>query len=724
MRYFLIIYFFFTSCLVFAQDKDIYELIAKRIHEHQLSDVSNIKELDQKIASYLEVLDTTTGKYTDVDYFDHKRINVSWLPVLERMRLMTIAYTHPKSSYFKNDNLHLLIAKSLSYFSTHKPLPYCDNWYQQGIRRPQSLALSLINLKFGAKPIANSTFQSTLNAACRDTAINSANRNNPMHKWNSGANKTETALGWIYLSALLKKEDMLRVAVRETFSPITLTTGEGIQYDFSYDMHHGYLYNGAYGYTFVRNVIDVANYVKNTSYALSGSQLELFSTYFKEGVLGVQRGNWLDWNVVGRGISRNNIVYNDIRSVLEKMILIDTSSADLYRLAIKERSKNPLPYKDSNSSNRNFWHTDFTVHRRPNYYFSVHAVSSRNHAQEIGNLENLKGYWGAQGTMNLMLNGDEYYNVFPLWDWTKLPGTTLPDTLVVGQNKSVGFSDRKGTSKFVGGISDSTYGVKTYVVEDELGVSYKKAWFMLDNEIVCLGAGITSILPKNNIYTTVNQVISNERKASYGNFNKSKISTLNNDFITDNIDYVIHDNVAYLVEEKPEVNIELTKKQAKWSEITGSGSLEFQQTELEKDIFYLGINHGIKPVNSKYAYRIVPQIEHNQNIARLKKGLSIIVSNTENMQAVYDPMTNLHQVIIYKADQSYSCQNVTIKSDKPCVVMLRIKKNGEAELYASDPSQLLTTLSLNIGVKNKLVTYNVDLPKGNYAGSTKRIIVE
>jgi chondroitin AC lyase len=66
---------------------------------------------------------------------------------------------------------------------------------------------------------------------------------------------------------------------------------------------------------------------------------------------------------------------------------------------------------------QHYWHTDFTVHCRPGFYLSIHGVSNRNHAQEIGNQENLKGYWGAEGVMDLMITGKEYVNIFPLWNW-------------------------------------------------------------------------------------------------------------------------------------------------------------------------------------------------------------------------------------------------------------------------------------------------------------------
>src|SRR5690606_3789510 len=263
----------------YSSSPEIFDTILRRIHLEQLNQVADVAALDKEVSQHLFELDTENGRWKGVDYFDHKRINPSWQPILEKMRRLTVAYSHPQSRYYGDPTLWKAINQSLSYFSNHDPIPYCDNWFQQGITRPQKLTLSMINMEFGSHPLDKDVRKSTLGVICRDTAVTSNGRNNPMHKYNFGANKTEIAMGWIYIGALTKNRAMLEIGVREVFAPISYTTGEGIQHDLSYDMHYGYLYNGAYGIVFVNSVVKSANYLYETPYALHGAQLDLFRKF-------------------------------------------------------------------------------------------------------------------------------------------------------------------------------------------------------------------------------------------------------------------------------------------------------------------------------------------------------------------------------------------------------------------------------------------------------------
>lgn len=130
MLHIRILIFFISLLAIRAQGRqqhgkpDVYTLIAQRVHQDQLNQVKDVKALDETVHNALKTFDALSGRWTDVDYLDHRRINVSWLPVLDRMRQMTVAYTHPQSRFYKDTTLWQSIQKSLFYFSSHKPLPY------------------------------------------------------------------------------------------------------------------------------------------------------------------------------------------------------------------------------------------------------------------------------------------------------------------------------------------------------------------------------------------------------------------------------------------------------------------------------------------------------------------------------------------------------------------------------------------------------------------------
>jgi len=704
-----------------SRQPDVYDIIAQRVHQDQLDQVKDIKELDGAVSSALKTLDALSGRWTDVDYADHKRINVSWLPVLDRMRKMTIAYTHPQSRFYKDTALWQSIQKSLFYFSSHKPLPYCDNWYQQGITRPQRLALSLLNMQFGEKPLDKEVVKVVLAAACIDTAVTSNGRNNPMHKYNFGANKSEIALGWVYLGVLLKDKNVLQTAVREAFAPIQFTTGEGIQYDYSYDMHYGYLYNGTYGLVFVNSVLRTANFVRDTEFDLPKDKLVLFRTFLKEGIFGVMRGKTMDWNVMGRGLSRKGVLHKDLDNELKLLSRTDTSAAPYYsHIRQRMQAKESLNLNEE-PAHRHFWHTDFTVHTRPDYYFSIHAVSKRNHAQEIGNQENLRGYWGAQGTANLMVSGQEFKDIFPVWNWAKLPGTTLPDTVPIPADKAPGSGDRWGTSPFAGGLSDSLYGAAAYVVDHDLGTSYKKAWFMFDKEIVCLGAGIHSSLPGIPLSTTLNQAILAKSGIRLKEKGKPFRAAGSKPFVYQGhaAEVFLIGNVGYMLMGEHPVKLTVEDRTGSWQRIRGNGNDDGAGREERKTVFQLEITHGVQPLDATYAYMLLPGItEATYNTLYRKKNPVQLIANSADLQAVYHQPLKTGQAVFYKADQWCKMADVEIITDKPCILMLKAGTRGQYQLSAADPTQQLKTIRVTLKKSGQQRSLLLELPRSPYAGQT------
>ena len=62
----------------------------------------------------------------------------------------------------------------------------------------------------------------------------------------------------------------------------------------------------------------------------------------------------------------------------------------------------------------------------------------------------------SDGCTNITQTGDEYFNIFPVWNWCHIPGTTAPQLEKVPMDpKAWGVL---GTSTYAGGVSDSIYG--------------------------------------------------------------------------------------------------------------------------------------------------------------------------------------------------------------------------------------------------------------------------
>src|SRR5262249_42865783 len=150
---------------------------------------------------------------------------------------------------------------------------------------------------------------------------------------------------------------------------------------------------------------------------------------------------------------------------------------------------------------RHFWCSDYMAHHGQGWFASVRMFSNRLINTEIVNDEGKKSQHLADGCNLLYLTGDEYFDIFPVWDWTKIPGTTSEQTLdLEGGHHGIG---THGATSFVGGVSDGQFGVAAMqLARGKLAA--RKAWFFFGDEYLCLGAGINDS-SKQDVVTTVNQ---------------------------------------------------------------------------------------------------------------------------------------------------------------------------------------------------------------------------
>lgn len=419
-------------------------------------------------------------------------------------------------------------------------------------------------------------------------------------KW-TGANRTDIALHWIYRSCLTQNEADLKTAIDNVFNPVVYTTEEGFQHDNSYFQHGEQLYIGGYGDEILKGVTQVASYALGTQYQLDKEKVELLSKFMRETYYRTVRGQNMSFDVVGRSVSRPGLLNKRTTATYAKrMIDIDPTHADEYKAIIARLNrKQPADYQVT-ASHTHYFRGDYSLHVRPQYNFDVRLASTRTKKCEYGNKENLKTYFMSDGCTNIVQTGDEYFNIFPVWNWCHIPGTTAPQVEKIPMDpKAWGVL---GTSTYAGGVSDSIYGATAYAYMDtnpEVNTGAKKSWYFFDNEVVCLGAGIqsTSTYP---VHTTVNQCF---LKDGILVDKGGKEETLaNGSYTLQAPQWVLHDKIGYFFPQKEEVFLTAQTQSGRWYDINTSKS----KKEEKMDVFTLGINHGVGPKDGSYAYIVVP----------------------------------------------------------------------------------------------------------------------
>jgi chondroitin AC lyase len=716
-----------TYTLVFMNEE--FGLLIQRIQtENEKS--YDVVTLANTVAGHLNKFSNVTSAFNDIDYNDTEGRLHDWyaLTHIDRLKDMVFAYTMPNNNYYQNDDLYNKIIKLLTYWANNHP-PENTNWWHNDIPEPQRLGILLIQMRKGKEKVP-ATLESKL---ITDRMKPGRHRG---QAYFTGANRVDIATHWVYGACLNRDAALLPTATAEVYYPLQLVTGEGLQYDYSFFQHGNQLYIGGYGDEMIKGVTLIASYVAGTEFAIPEAKRDILSAFMLRTWLPSIRGQYLMWNVTGRGMSRVNTLSKNGASIYaERMIAIDPAHAEEYRNAVKRmRKEEPANYGVSDESTH-FYRGDYTLHTRANYSANVRLVSTNTKTIEYGNDENLKNYYLSDGSMNIVTHGGEYYDIFPVWDWTRIPGVTAPQRPFVQDPNYTHASDgssnpylphggntgNTGTSTFAGGVSDSLYSVTAYNYAPGgtygTGVGGRKGWFFFDDEIVCLGAAINSNASVSNydIFTTLNQThLKGDVSYSVG----GTVGTLPAQ--TEQIyetapDWVWHDGTGYVFPQGGSVGVSNKTQTGNWYDI----NLSMPNEPVSGDVFTLYLNHGKAVTNADYAYVLTPGMTANQTSEYAANLPVEILANTDSMQVVHHKGLGIWSMIFYKR-ATFEGSDIALKTNGPGALILK-RQDGFYSLHVASPARassvLLATRIPATAKEWKSMTCS--LSTGNYAGSSK-----
>ncbi|KAA6301077.1 MAG: Chondroitinase-AC [Candidatus Ordinivivax streblomastigis] len=650
----------------------------------------NPAALSASVTSHLTKY-ATNGSFSDVNYASTERTD--WVPLdhVDRLSDFVFAYTLPGSNYYENDDLYQKIVNALQYWYDRNP--YCSNWWYNQIAEPQRLGILMIQMRKGKQKLPLDLVNLTIDRMRADGG-------NPASQ--TGANKTDVALHWLYRACLTADASLLSTTLAQGYDGLKYvsTTAEGLQVDGSNFQHSTQLYIGGYGDEFIKGVTMFAMYTAGTQYALSGDKLAILSRFVRETWLQVIRGQYMMWSVSGRGIlsRKGESLKQGAASYIDRMLSIDPDHADEYRAAIKRmRAQEPADYQAPNR-NTHYYIGDYTLHNRKDYTFDVRLVSTRTKHIEYGNGENLKTFFASDGCTNIAVNGNEYKEIFPVWNWTRIPGITCPQVSRIPLSKSDW--QQPGTSTFAGAVSDSLYAATGYSYTGAYtGNSAKKGYFFFDDEIVCLGSDITSTIPSNDyvtsgtasfitsasqfdINTTVNQCLLDGNITVSSNGIKSNVTEKGDHPYLTAPDWVLHDSVGYVFPSGGNISISNKTQSGNWYDINTTG----ENKSVSADVFTLWMNHGKAANKAQYAYIVVPNKKTTAEMDAYTASQNIeIMANTDSVQVVYHKGLGIRSMIFYKA-ATFEGNDMAVKVNRACALLFKDK--GDCfTMHVADPAQ-------------------------------------
>jgi chondroitin AC lyase len=292
---------------------------------------------------------------------------------------------------------------------------------------------------------------------------------------------------------------------------------------------------------------------------------------------------------------------------------------------------------------------------------------------------------------------------------------------------------KKGRRDYTGGVSNGEYGAAAFDFSSPHdSLSARKSWFFFDREYVCLGTAIHSEADYP-VATTINQCLLQ---------NKVVVKTKNGTQTLDSgqhqlndVSWVMHDSIAYLFPAPVSVNISNVTTTGNWRQITHQAWAT--NATVQKDLFTLWLNHGLKPNAASYAYIVIPSITASAVEPYSRKADIVILTNTAEMQAVQNKRLQVSQVVFYQPGTIILSPGIRLTAKSPCMVMIRMNGNRVERLSVSDPTQKLQSLQFQINTPIKATSNNwrstwnketassvieVDLPTEGEAG--KSVVLE
>ncbi|MBA6154638.1 polysaccharide lyase family 8 super-sandwich domain-containing protein [Gelidibacter maritimus] len=689
-----------ATCQVTVLDKLVFDVFKERIVADLIQEKSkDVSQRDADVASYLVQLQSD-GAFPDVDYSSTARTDWPPLVHLDRLMDMGLAYTDEESTYYRDTFLKATMDTMLQFWQTEQPSS--NNWYYNQIGEPKLMGQYLILMDY----LGNESIPEAL----LNTAIARLSNNGGSPSSQTGANRIDVALHHMYRACLTKDSYLLNEAMTYIYSPIELTTGsEGIQYDNSYTQHGRQLYTGSYGNVFLTGITKASMYAVDTEYAIPSDRLQILSNLVKDSYATIFRGEYMLFNPLGRASTRPNATKKTgDTSIFERMKSLDPANASIYDNVISRLTGAEDPSYGITPSSAHFYHSDYTLHNKPAYTVDLRMVSNRTVRNEYlsDNGEGIKQYFLSDGATGIFVDGDEYYNIFPVWDWSKIPGVTSPEYTSIPQASSY---IQQGQSDFVGGVTDNSNTISAYQHIDTysgINTSANKAWFFFDNEIVCLGNSIqsTSGLKVN---TTVNQNLLEGNITVSSGGTKSSMTSGHYDY--SNLDWVYHDKVAYYFPEHGNVNLTAQQKTGEWSSINTNYA---DEPMVVKDVFTLAFDHGVDPTEDTYAYVIVPGVSEAEADTYSISDIEILV-NSDSLQAVYHKAQKSYGLVFHKPAK-FTNNGFAIEADAGCVVLVKDIDQAETIIHVADPKN--GTIPINLGVvtpsvdEAKLITYSASSP--------------
>ena len=645
-----------------------------------------------------------------------------------RLRAMAIAYATPGCSLAGNAALLADTIGGLEWMNANRYNPtksIYSNWWDFEIGSPYRLMDIVVLLYDQLTPTQRTNYTNAVNKFTPSASTPAPGGTSGTF---TGANRA-AKIRVVAVLGVATKDSSKLVNARDAFSNLFeyVTTGDGFYEDGSFIQHDSLAYTAGYGQGLLVHMVPVFSLLSGSTWVVTDpAQANMYRWVYDSFEPIIYRG--AAWDLVrGRFASATNgspqtVGHEIMDSILEmtqsappadaariKSMLKEWILSDTVRDFVVQRPLSSLTMArdlvaDPGVMRRgelighySFPAMDRVVHLGKGFGFGLSMCSTRIANFESINDNNLHGWFTGDG-MTTLYNADltAFTDAYaPTVDAYRLPGVTADVThnKLPHDSNAIGLraqgQDTLSPHNWVGGTKLDNYGA-TGMPFKGVGVTLtgKKSWFMFDDEVVCLGAGITST-DNRPIETTVeNRKLDSTGSNAFTVNGTAKSKTPGWTETMSGVNWAhlagaaSAADIGYYFPQAASLTAVREARTGAWADVEAGSS----SSPITRNYLRMGFVHGNNPTNATYQYVLLP----GRSAARVGQYAAqpqvTVVTNNANVQAVTETRLGITAANFW-TDTTQSAGGITV--NKKCSVMVR-NDGTFIDVAVSDPTQANT----------------------------------
>ncbi|MFG2631164.1 polysaccharide lyase 8 family protein [Streptomyces sp. NPDC048473] len=652
-----------------------------------------------------------------------------------RLRTIAVAWATEGTSLAGSTEVAdaLVAALRFTYDTAYNPAKReTGNWWFWEIGAPRALMDCSVILR-DRLPAADLTdYLSVVDRFCPDAD----RRTNSPTLAETGANRTDKAV-IVALRGLLGQDAAKLASARDALCDVRdsgrnslfryTSSGDGFYEDGSFVQHDVVAYTGSYGIVLLGGTAYLLALLAGSEWAVADPRVSVMYEAVERTFAPVIFDGLMMDSVRGRAISRERAGdHRDGATAIAAILLLATGApaeyagrwralvkgwltrnrttaftalATLPQLALAKAVLNDGTVEAEARTTGNFVFADMdrVVHRRPGWACALSLSSKRISAYEAGNGENLHGWYTGDG-MTYLYDGDDLgqFNdgFWPTVDPYRLPGTTVDTRQRTDLGTGAGTSTYRPTNAVAGGaVLDGRYGAAAMEVigAQDTTLRTKKSWFLLDNAVIALGAGITASdgRPVETIVENRNLGADGRHRLLVDGVRQPVEQGWAQDFGRARWAHV--DGVGgYVFPGGTALHALREQRTGTWRAINTGADTGGSTDPVTRRYLTLWVDHGLSPTDDRYAYVLLPGASAAATSVWSHSRPVRIIANDATAQAVEVRRAGLTAVNFWGAGTAAG-----ITASGPASVLVQ-RRGGHVCVAVADPGRTLTTLSVEL----------------------------